>query len=178
LHPKTPVNGIAIEKMFPRTMIDATHTRLRKLADELGVPFMPVSHMPNTKKALALSAFAQRRGKLTEWRTETMFAHWRDGRDIGDMEVLNDLLEKCGLDTDDADRFLESSEVIHLLHAQRVEASRWNVTGIPTWFALPDGWTPGSTWPEDGPQPVRVVGCHPYTEVEQAIQQAGATPRS
>ena len=73
--------------------------------------------------------------------------------------------------------FLDSPEVPALLKQQRVEAYRWGVTGIPTWFVLPDGWTPEDGIPDEGPRPVKVVGCQPLSVVTRAAELAGATPR-
>ena len=61
-----------------------------------------------------------------------MNAHWRDGRDIEDREVLGELAAQAGLDPADALAFLDSEEVGPILDAQRQEAMRWGVTGIPT----------------------------------------------
>jgi predicted DsbA family dithiol-disulfide isomerase len=108
-----------------------------------------------------------------------MDAHWRDGRDLEDRAVLAELLAAAGLDPAEAFRFLDAPEVPGLLRAQREEAHRWGVTGIPTWFILPTGWKPGDPRPPQGaPQPVRVVGCQPMEVVERAARIAGASPRS
>lgn len=165
--------------MFPPDRVAAMRARLQQVADGFGVPIAHHDHAPSTKAALALSEYARRKGKLAEWRAGGMDAYWRDGRDLEDPDVLRELAEGAGLDPDEALAFLDDPEVPALLQAQRVEARRWGVTGIPTWFLLPAGWTPdGAEWPEDGPQPVRVVGCQPYELVERAARMAGATPRS
>ena len=162
--------------MFPEPQVDAMHARLQQVADDLGVPFEPRMHAPSTKKALALSEHARRAGRLDAWREAAMDAHWRDGRDIEDPAVLRDLATDAGLDPDAAMAFLDGAEIPALLHAQRAEAHQWGVTGIPTWFLLPDGWRPEHGVPDSGPRPVRVVGCQPMEVVERAAKLAGATP--
>lgn len=164
--------------MFQRSAVQGMHARLAEVAEGLGVPFSPRMHAPNTKKALAISELARRQGKLDGWREAAMDAHWFHGRDLEDEAVLRDLAEQVALDPDDVIAFLDTPEVPGLLQAQRIEAYRWGVSGIPTWFMLPAGWTPGEPWDEDGPRPVRVVGCQPLEVVEQAARMAGATPRS
>ena len=154
------------------------HARLQSVAADLGVPFTPRSHAPSTKRALAVSELARREGRLDAWREAAMNAHWRDGRDIEDLDVLGELAAAAGLDADRALAFLQAPEVGPLLQQQRIEAMRWGVTGIPTWFMLPEGWAPGDPRPVEGePQPVRVVGCQPREVVEKAAEMAGARPR-
>ena len=107
-----------------------------------------------------------------------MAAHWRDGRDLEAPEVLSDLAVEAGLDPAQALAFLEAPEVPRILEAQREEARRWGVTGIPTWYLLPEGWTPEDGVPPSGPRPVRVVGCQPMEVVNRAAELAGAALRS
>lgn len=163
--------------MFSPDRVAAMNQRLSEVAAGMGVPYTPRSHAPSTKRALALSEFARRRGRLDAWRELAMDAHWVHGRDIEAPGVLRDLAERAGLDADAALAWLEDPEVPGLLHAQRVEAQRWGVTGIPTWFVLPAGWVPADGIPESGPRPVKVVGCQPVEVVEQAAKMAGAVAR-
>ncbi len=164
--------------MFPADRVTVMHDRLSEVGQSMGVPFTPRPHAPSTKPALAISELARRQGALDAWREAAMNAHWRDGRDIEDREVLRALAVEAGLDADEAVAFLDDAEVPQLLQEQRVEAHRWGVSGIPTWFLLPSGWSPGDPRPAEGaPQPVRVVGCQPMESVIRAAEVAGATPR-
>jgi predicted DsbA family dithiol-disulfide isomerase len=166
-----------LSTMFSADRVDDMHARLLMMAEDLGVPFYPQQHAPSTKKALAVSELARREGVLDGWREAAMTAHWEHGRDLEDEAVLRELATQAGLDPDQALAFLDSDEVPGLLREQRLEAQRWGATGIPTWFVLPDGWTPADGVPETGPRPVKVVGCQPLELVVRAAELAGATPR-
>lgn len=164
--------------MFPPDRIVVMHDRLREVGRSMGVTIHPREHAPSTKPALALSELARRQGRLDAWREAAMTAHWEEGRDLEDPEVLRELLTASGMDADAALAWLSDPEVPRLLAAQRQEAARWGVTGIPTWFVLPTGWTPGDALPPEGqPRPVRVVGCQPIEVVERAAEMAGAPRR-
>ena len=169
---------MSLSQMFRSDQVDAMHARLLMTAEDLGVPFSPRLHAPSTKKALALTELARRQGKLDAFREVGMMAHWLDGKDIEDEAVLRELAIESGLDADAAIAFLDDPEVPAILHAQRVEAHQYGVTGIPTWFILPAGWEPEHGVPETGPRPVRVVGCQPLEVVVRAAEMAGATPRN
>ncbi len=183
LHPEIPAGGMDLSTMFPPEMVKGMHARLQQVADDLGVTIRPQARAPSTKPALVLSAYARTHGALDAFREHTMDAYWRDGLDIEDRGVLRQLCIKSGLDPDDAMGFLDGEQAPHILLAQRREAMQWGVTGIPTWFMLPTGWSPEGAGPDDdddddGPRPVRVVGCQPLDVVEQAAQMAGARLRT
>ncbi len=178
LHPEIPLGGVDIRTMFPPARVEAMFDRLREVAEGMGVPFSPPMHAPNTKRALAISEHARAEGELDAWREVAMDAYWQHGRDIEDEAVLRELAQASGLAPDAAVAFLERPEVPQLLLDQRVEAQRWGVNSIPTWFVLPTGWSAERPWPEDHPdKPVRVVGCQPIEVVERALRMAGAQPR-
>lgn len=164
--------------MFPASMVQQMRARLQAVADGLGVPIHHQDHAPSTRKALAISELARSQELLVPWREAAMGAYWRDGRDLEDPDVLRELATTAGLDGDEALAFLQRPEVPRLLSWQREQAQAWGVTGIPTWFLLPTGWSPGDPVASEGPRPVKVVGCQPLDVVLQAASRAGATPRS
>lgn len=175
LHPGIPAGGIDIRTMFPPAKVEQMHDHLVQVAAGMGVSITPRERAPSTKRALALSEWARRQGRLDPWREVAMAAHWEHGRDLEDPVVLRDLAVQAGLDGDGAVAFLDDPEVPAILAAQRAEAMRWGVTGIPTWFVLPDGWDLGDPMPPEGsPRPVKVVGCQPADVVERAARMAGA----
>lgn len=165
--------------MFSAAQVRSMWDRLHEVAGTLGLTFTPQAHAPNTKPALAIVELARRQGRLDAWREAGMNAYWRDGRNIEDPAVLRELAADAGLDPSEALAFLDTAEVPGLLAQQRQAAMRWGVTGIPTWFLLPAGWSMGDDRPPEGePQPVRVVGCQPMDVVLRAAELAGATPAS
>ncbi len=164
--------------MFAPDQVEAMHRRLTDVGASLGVPFTPRPHAPSTKPALLLSEFAREQGRLDAWREAAMNAHWRDGLDIEDRTVLDQLLAATGLDASAGWAFVDRPDAPRLLHRQRAEAMQWGVSGIPTWFLLPPGWSLGDARPPDGePQPIRVVGCQPMEVVLAAAERAGAALR-
>lgn len=164
--------------MFPPERVREMHARLQAVADGLGVPFSPRNHAPSTKPALVVSDYARQQGRLDAWREAAMNAHWRDGEDIEDRGVIARLAAISGLDPNGALAALDDPGAPALLRRQREEAAQWGVTGIPTWFLLPAGWTPGDAIPATGPRAVRVVGAQPMEVVERAARMAGAVERA
>ncbi|GKZ13920.1 DsbA family oxidoreductase [Haladaptatus sp. T7] len=59
-------------------------------------------------------------------------ALWQDGRDIGDADVLADLAEGAGLDTDEIRNAIADDDLREELQDRFAEAQRRGVTGVPT----------------------------------------------
>jgi predicted DsbA family dithiol-disulfide isomerase len=135
--------------------------------------------MPNTRRALAVAEFARDEGRLDAFRTAAMDAHWSRSEDLEADATLSALAGAVGLDPVKGLRAADDPAYVARVDAMGEEAARWGVTGIPTYFVLPDRWTPGDALPPEGsPRPVRVVGCQPYEVVERACRMAGVGRRS
>ncbi len=63
---------------------------------------------------------------------EALFsAHFTDGRDIGDANMLAAIAVACGLDGHEALRFLHSDAEIDAVHAENLRAHRLGINGVP-----------------------------------------------
>lgn len=58
-------------------------------------------------------------------------AHFRDGHDIGDSEVLVGLAAQAGFDPVAARRFLGSESELDTIHAENLRAHRLGINGVP-----------------------------------------------
>ncbi|EFW90516.1 DSBA oxidoreductase [Haladaptatus paucihalophilus DX253] len=74
-------------------------------------------------------------------------ALWQDGRDIGDADVLADLAEGAGLDTDEIRNAIADDDLREELQDRSAEAQRRGVTGVPT-FAYDGHAARGAVPPE------------------------------
>lgn len=127
-----------------------------------GVTGMVVpSHMPNTRRALALAEWARGKGRLHEVRNGLMDAYWRDGLDLEDDAVLARVAADAGLDGDLAVRGSREPEVRERVADMGREAARAGVTGIPTFDVGGE----------------RVVGAQPYEVLAAAVARQGGRPR-
>ncbi|MFB6264001.1 MAG: DsbA family protein [Bradymonadaceae bacterium] len=67
-----------------------------------------------------------------EFHEAVFVALWRDGRDIGDPEVLADVAEAAGVDPDEVRAAAENEELDAELERKFAEARRAGIRGIPT----------------------------------------------
>lgn len=161
-----------LSTLFGGRPIKPMQDQLAQFARGFGVNMRFSERIPNTRRPLALAEYARQEGRLEPFRDATMDAHWQEGSNIEDSSVLMRLAESSGLNPEAALRAADSPEFQRRVDALGAEAKRWGVTGIPTYFLLPDGWEPGSPMPANGAKPVRIVGCQPYETVLAACMRA------
>ena len=162
LHPETPQGGIELSRLhFERTTPNLSDY-LQKFAASFGVSDMRrTERMPNTRRALAVGEFARDQGRISEFSTLTMDAHWKEARDIEDSSVLRDLAAASGIDPSRA--VAAASDPVYLKRVDdvRLEYKRVGVGGIPT-FVFGDEV---------------VEGCQPYQVLFEAAIRAGVRSR-
>lgn len=177
LHPETPRGGVPLTRLFPAARIEGMHQHLKQAAAGFGVTMNTPDHLPNTRRALAIAEQARDVGRLHQARHAAMEAHWKQGLNIEDDAVLGMIAQAAGLDPAVAVPAADLPQWQVRVDAMRSEAQQWGVSGIPTFFLLPDGWSLDGADSWTGPKPLRVVGCQPIEVLRQAARQAGALAR-
>lgn len=101
------------------------------LAHALGVELARPGHLPRTRKAHELAHFARDRGVEGAVRDAVHTALWRDGRDIGRIDVLAAIARECGLDATEARVVLDIDRYADAVAADQALAVRAGVRGVP-----------------------------------------------
>lgn len=86
-------------------------------------------------------------GTFRDFHHATFDALWRDGRDIGEPAVLEDLAADVGVEPDVVEMVLEEDDLENELRAQFAEATERGVTAVPT-FVYDDHAARGAVPPE------------------------------
>ena len=155
LHPETPLDGLLLKDLFAGRNFDleAAHTRLKLLMDREGLVFNQRSHTYNSRLAQELA-----KGFDSDCLREALYkAYFEKGKNIGDVDVLVDVAESCGVPGDTARRALTDRTFKEAVDADWAKARRYGITGVPSFVA--------------GKQ--MVVGAQPYEVLEKLIVAAG-----
>jgi predicted DsbA family dithiol-disulfide isomerase len=155
LHPETPVNGMLLKDLFAGRNFDleAAHARLKTLMDSEGLVFNQRSHTYNSRLAQELA-----KGFDSDCLREALYrAYFEKGKNIGDIGVLVDIAESCGISGDNARRALNDRTFKGAVDADWAKARRYGITGVPSFIA--------------GNQ--KLIGAHPYEVLEKLIIAAG-----
>jgi predicted DsbA family dithiol-disulfide isomerase len=146
---------------LPRTDLErrygpGIHGHTRRLVEAAGLTYDPSPKLPNTLHALQVTEFARERGLHEPVHTRLMHAYWSQGQDLGDDDVLLDLVAEAGLDRDEAAAVLAGGRYSDEVVASTREANRLGINAIPA-FVLD--------------RRLLVLGAQPEELFEQAVRQ-------
>lgn len=100
-------------------------------AEGLLFRFDLIRRTPSSVDAHRLVRWAARFGCATEVVEALFAAHFADGRDTGDHQVLCAVAAACGLDPAAARTFLHSEAEVDQVHADNLRAHRLGINGVP-----------------------------------------------
>ena len=158
LHPDTPLDGQTLKQLFPgRTdeQIEAQYQNMKGLMDAEGLPYGKRTHTYNSRLAQELGKWADTQDGGAALHDALYRAYFVDARNIGDVDVLLDLVEKCGLPVEEARTVLTDRTFKDAIDADWSRSHQIGVTGVPTFVAGGYG----------------VVGAQPYEALAQLITQ-------
>ncbi len=137
IHPEVPREGMPVEELgYPEEQWKAMQAQLRSQAAAEGLEITNRPKVSNTHEALAASARVQREtpDRFSCFHNGLFRAYFSEGRDLGQRQVILDVAEECGLDTESLDRILEEGRYDPILEETSRQARRRGVSGTPTFI--------------------------------------------
>jgi predicted DsbA family dithiol-disulfide isomerase len=164
LHPDTPAEGMALEVLFAGRGIDldAMYQRMKGMMDAEGLPYEKRTHTYNSRLAQELGKWAGTVEGGDALHDPIYRAYFVERRNVGDPEVLLDIVAKTGLPVEAARTVLEQRTFSDAVDADWALSRQYGVTGVPTFVAARQG----------------IVGAQPYEALVQLMETVGAQPRS
>lgn len=163
LHPDTPDEGRTLEQLFAgRGMdLDAMYQRMKGLMDDEGLPYGKRTHTYNSRLAQELGKWADTQPGGEALHDALYRAYFVDAKNIGDPQVLLDIVAAVGLDVEAAREVVQGRSFKEAVDADWVKSRSYGVTGVPTFVA----------------QGLGLVGAQPYEAMCQLMEQAGIARR-
>ena len=163
LHPDTPMEGRSLEELFAGRDYDADamYARMKGLMEAEGLPYGKRTHTYNSRLAQELGKWADTQEGGYAIHDALYKAYFVDARNIGDIEVLMDVVRAVGLPEDAARVVLEQRTFKDAIDGDWTRSRQVGVTGVPTFAAGGYG----------------VVGAQPYEAIEELVKNAGAAAR-
>ena len=126
------------------------------MIETAGLAYNPPHAIPNSRKALEVSELARDAGLHEAVHDRLMHAYWSESRDIGEEEVLLDLVAEAGLDRGEAEAALAERRYAQRVDESTREAQMHGIHAIPA-FVL------GGR--------LLLLGAHPHEVFERALAQ-------
>jgi predicted DsbA family dithiol-disulfide isomerase len=156
LHPDTPQEGRSLEALFAGRGYDIpkmqAQMRARMAAE--GLPYAERRMTFNSRLAQELAAWAVSQPGGEAIHDALFRAYFVDGRNIGDLQVLLDVVRSVKLDEKQAREVLQKRTHKDVVDADWEKSRQYGVTGVPTFVAGNRG----------------LVGAQPYEALEQLIR--------
>lgn len=116
---------------------------------------------PRSRRAFEAAAFARDHGRFDAMHEALFQAFFRDGRDLADMAVLEDMAESAGLDAAALRRALDEGRYTAEVVADERLAQELGITGVPATIM-------GRA---DGSERLLVSGAQPAAVLEGAVRE-------
>ena len=164
LHPDTPIEGRSMAEHYKARGIDPeeAYQRMKGLMDAEGLPYGKRTHSYNSRLAQELGTWADTLPGGGDKLHDALYrAYFVDAKNIGDVDILLDIVESVGLDRAAAREVIETRRFKDAVDRDWAKSAQYGVTGVPTFVAGQRG----------------VVGAQPYETLERLVVTAGAARR-
>jgi predicted DsbA family dithiol-disulfide isomerase len=155
LHPETPPEGRTLEDLFAGRLLNVPQliAKLKKVAQENGLPFGERIMTFNSRLAQELGKWAEEQGKGDVFHDAVFRAYFADGKNIAEREVLIEIVQKAGLPEQEALRAIENRSYKQAVDEDWSQSAHAGVTAVPTFRV--DGRT--------------LTGAQPYEVLEKFL---------
>lgn len=163
LHPETPEEGFTLEELFAGQPIDIKKilSRLRQVADELGLPLAERKKTYNSRLAQELAKWAESKGKGDPFHEAVFRIYFVEAKNIGNVDELVTLAKSIGLPEKEARSVLELRTFKEAVDSDWSRSRARGITAVPTFVADHQA----------------VVGFQPYEVLEQFLKTCGIKKR-
>ncbi len=134
---------------------------MRGLMEQEGLPYGQRTHTYNSRLAQEIGAWADTQEGGEVMHDALYKAYFVETKNIGDPDVLLEIVEANGLSVEDARKVLEERTFKDVVDEDWQKSRQYGVTGVPTFVAARHG----------------VVGAQPYETLEKFLESVGATER-
>jgi predicted DsbA family dithiol-disulfide isomerase len=102
--------------------------------DGIEFDFAAIQRRPDTLDSHRLIRWAEANGVQDDVVERLFIAYFENGEDIGDIRVLSDIADICGMDGVEMARLLESDDDVALVEREDQLAREIGVTGVPAFI--------------------------------------------
>ena len=144
------------------TEMKARQDQMKSLMEQEGLPYGERTHTYNSRLAQEIGAWADTQEGANVMHDALYRAYFVNTKNIGDPDVLLEIVEANGLSVNEARKVLEERTFKDVVDEDWSKSRQYGVTGVPTFVAAGHG----------------VVGAQPYDTLEKFLESVGVEERT
>ncbi len=144
------------------TEMKARQDQMKSLMEQEGLPYGERTHTYNSRLAQEIGAWADTQEGGNVMHDALYRAYFVNTKNIGDTDVLLEIVEANGLSVNEARKVLEERTFKDVIDEDWSKSREYGVTGVPTFVAAGHG----------------VVGAQPYDTLEKFLESVGVEERT
>jgi len=133
LHPEIPPEGVAVR---PGGRLDQVFAVIGAECAECDIDFNPPTRSPNTRAVLETAEVVRLHapGSFAAFDESAARAHWVEGADLGDRDLVRQLVADAGAPADEIADLVADGAGTAALAASMAQARSVGVTATPAWW--------------------------------------------
>jgi len=163
LHPEIPEEGLSTEALFANTSVDIEYmrNRMNEAAKMVGLPLGVRGMVYNSRLAQELGFWAESQNAGDRFHRAVFKAYFADGQNIGNIDILVDVIRSIGLPDGEANEVLTTRAFKTAVNREWLLARKYNIRVVPTFVANNQA----------------LFGMQSYQTLERLVVSQGATKR-
>ena len=160
LHPETPKEGKLLEELFrcgPED-VEAKNTHMKNLMTAEGLQYNTRRYTYNSRLAQEIAKWAEIKMNSGIIHNKFFEAYFVYGRNIGDIEVIIDIIKTIGLCEEEARTVIAERSYKNAIDSDWAKSNNLGVSGVPTYVS--NGQI--------------LTGAQPYHFLKELMDQIGA----
>jgi predicted DsbA family dithiol-disulfide isomerase len=133
LHPEIPPDGRTVR---PDGRLSRVYADIARQCADVELPFRPPQHVPNSRRALSTAAVVRaHEPSCFDALDDALFAaHFVGALDIGDRDVINQLVADAGASAEDVGALVDQGEGAEIVATSMRTAHDHGVAATPAWL--------------------------------------------
>jgi len=127
-----PLEGSNLSSSIPQAQIDQGYRRIERLGKEYDLIYNNKTNVFNTNLLHIASLYAQSVDMFLPFARESFKAIFEDGKNVSDLEIINDIGLKAGLNIQEMQEALKDEVFYELLEESRNLAKIYEIDSVPT----------------------------------------------
>ncbi len=133
IHPETPKEGVKTDDYFPNYDMERMKNHIESFGKDVGMK-LNGDVLANSKLSLVANEFAKEKGEFNEFHAAIFKANFEEGKNIGELDVLQEIAQNVGLNKEELSQYLKDESNLKAIDESSAQAKELGITGVPSFI--------------------------------------------